>query len=44
VTALRLEMPAAIGLAWLLNVEVALDLAYANLTTFTAHVDLAPTA
>jgi hypothetical protein len=37
-------MPAANGLVWLFDVKGILDLAYANLTTFTAQVDLGPTA
>jgi hypothetical protein len=39
VSALRANMPIALPLIWLFNVEGILDLAYANVATFIAHVD-----
>jgi len=39
VSALRRDARMALRLVWLFNVEGILDLAYANLATFTAHVD-----
>ena len=39
--ALRTDMRIALSLVWLFNIEGILDLAYANLATFTAHVDSA---
>jgi hypothetical protein len=37
--ALRSNMRIALFLVWVFNIEGVLDLAYANLATFTAHVD-----
>lgn len=37
--ALRTDMRIALSLVWVFNIEGILDLAYANLATFTAHVD-----
>jgi hypothetical protein len=38
-SALRNDMRIALSLVWVFNIEGILDLAYANLATFTAHVD-----
>ncbi len=37
--ALRYELAWATGAVWLFNIEGVADLLYANVTTFTAHVD-----
>lgn len=37
--ALRLELAVGRAMVWLFNIEGTLDLVYANVATFTAHVD-----